>query len=290
MVACQTEAEHLRIASYQLDQTIYSRVDRFRTMSQSGLMDSFVVDSRQFFNFGRPQRISCAIYAKDMVLGKKDSVRVGIIHPLEKMYSYPLSEELPDYIVLSVYGQDTIPFELEHQNVGPVTNRTYFRINRNFYALTALDSNRQEIEVKALERRPSSPTVAELVTQFKQTPVRTLAGQDTLVRHEYGKKTVLYFFGVGTFKAAEHMKKLTAEIDNLGKDIQLILIDRNDTVENVEKFLADNDIDRPAFMSTAATCGGLQCIARLPYAVVINEQGRIVSHYVKPNQLLDYLQ
>lgn len=290
LIGCQAEAENFRDRKYLLDQTIYSRVDRFMLQSQSGEYDSLVVDDTQYFSFGENRRISCDIFAKDVVLGKNDSVRIGIVHPLEKVYAYPVPAELPDHIVLSVYGQDTIPFELEQQNVGPVTNRTYFRINRNFYALTALDSSRQNIEITTLDRRPSSPTVAELITRFKQAPVRTLAGQDTLIRHQYGQKAILYFFAVGSFEAKEKITSVIRQLDSAAyDDVQILLINRNDTPENIEEFLADSEIKEPVFLSTGATCSGLQCVPRLPYAVVVNESGRIVSHYVKPEHLLEYL-
>lgn len=225
------------------------------------------------------------VYAKDVVLAKGDSIRIGIIHPTEKKYSYPKPQDIPDLLLLSAYGQDSARFSLDQFNIGMVTNNTYFRVNRNFYALTSLDSTRQHIKIQKLDRRPSVPVAAELNARFKQVAVKTMSGQDTLIRHDPERQTILYFFTLGRRKGLG-LIELQQELKSLGnKAPRLIPINRTDSQQNLEAFIEEHQLDTPIYKGAISTCDGLQCRPELPYAMLINESGRVVSYYIYPKKL-----
>ncbi|PHI18528.1 hypothetical protein CEQ90_17415 [Lewinellaceae bacterium SD302] len=253
--------------------------------------DSFSHEFQQI-EFPGNGRILSKIFTKDIVLGRNDSVRIGIIHPLEKVYGYPKTITLADQLILTPYGQDTIPISLDQENVGPVTRSTVFRINRNYYSLNSLDSTRQRIELGTLERRPRSQPTAAIDTRFKGIAVRPLAAGDTTevrVQKEPGKATLIYFWSIAREGDLEELSERIAE---MGEAAPLVIaVSRTDSKANLLDFSSRHpNLSFPLYQATASTCNGLQCHPGISHAMVINSEGRILTHYRQHRDLLRHLQ
>lgn len=276
------------IYQIELDQTVVdNHLSRYYYVPGEGL-DS-VSERVQLVDFPGHGRVSSRITAKDVVLGRGDSIRIGIIQPLDKVFGYPESVELPDQLLLSPYGQDSIPISLDQENIGPVTGSTVFRIDRSFYSLNSLDSSRQHIEVSRLNRRPKRPVTAELNTRFKKVPVKTLNGKDSLILRDKDRMTILYFWSLGV-NAGESLIELNDTLRQLGTAApKVVAISRADSNTNLKAFAASHNLLLALYQSNGETCNGLHCHAALPYAVVVNEEGRIVTHHLKHSKLIEML-
>lgn len=289
---CKSSETDTATQAIFLDQSLKdTHIGRFYFLRDVGL-DSIEHDKQQI-NFPEHGRIICEIFTKDVVLGRDDSVRIGIIHPLEKVYGYPEAIALPDQLILSPYGQDTIPISLDQENVGPVTNSTVFRINRNYYGLNSLDSTRQNIVIKKLQRRPRSRPNAEMDTRLKKVSVRPLATEATdEVRLGYaeGKMTLIYFWSLG-LKEGAALLELSEKVAAMGEEApEVIAVSRADSKANLLAFCEQHpDLSFPIYQGTASTCSGLHCHAAVPYAVIVNPEGRIMTYYRHHDDLMRML-
>lgn len=287
LLSCGRDPEQ-DVHRIHLNQTVVdNHLSRYFYVPGQGL-DS-VAEQIQLVAFPGHGRIKSRITAKDVVLGRGDSIRIGIIQPLEKAFGEDRSIQLPDQLLLSPYGQDSIPISPDQENVGPVTGSTVFRIDRSFYSLNSLDSSRQHIEVSRLPRRPKRPVTAQLNTRFKKVPVKTLNGKDSLILRDKERMTILYFWSVGVNQGAS-LLELNEVLRQLGPAApKVVAISRADSNANLKAFQAEHQLTTPLYQSNGDTCSGLHCHAYLPYAVIVNEEGRIITHHLRHAKLIELL-
>lgn len=269
--------------AFKLDQTIVNHLFGALRYLQTVNGDTIDIGNEMFLIDN--EVVNCEIYAKDVVLGRDDSLRIGIIHPLERLYAYPQPRNLPDYLILGAYGQDSISIFLEQDNVGTISDRTFFRVDRNYYLLSSLDSSRQNIRVRSLERRPADLPVAELQSHLKKVPLTTERGLDTLIGHEAGRRELFYFFSLGVRDGSGLLETKEAIERSGTENVELIPVTHVDSPNNVAAFKEQYGYDGPVYSATSRTCENLLCQPNLPYGLLVNESGRVVSFNLRPREL-----
>ena len=264
-------------------------VGRYFYTPETGL-DS-ISPSLSLINLPEYGRTSVEIHSQDVVLGMNDSVRISIIHPLEKIYRFPQTIEGPDYLALTAYGLDTIPLATDQANIGPVSRRTYFRVGRQQYRLAAIDSSRTQIAIEPLQRGQELPITASYEPHFQRVPVRDLDGEDAIVDRSEDKELLLYFWRLGADEAADlrRMDSLYRQLPQaVGLDI--VGINRADSKANLTDFLNKYSISLSIYQNKALTCRSLTCHPMVPYGVLVNRNGRIVTHYFPRQSVVHYLE
>jgi len=236
-------------------------------------------------------RTSVEIHSRDLVLGRGDSIRISIIHPMERMFRYPETIEGPDYIALTAYGLDTLPIAVDQANIGPISRRIYFRVGRQQYRLAAIDSTRTQLAIEPLQRGQDLPITAAFEPNFQRVPVRTLSGDDTVIDQPPNKELILYFWRLGANEAAD-LRRIDSIYRQLPQEIapEIVGINRADSKINITNFLAKHELKIPIYQNTAQTCRSLACHPMVPYGVLVNKNGRIVTHYFYQLSLMDYME
>lgn len=229
------------------------------------------------------------VLAKDVVLGRDDSLRISIIHPFKSLVENWEIRPQPDYLLLTDYGQDTVLISFKHTNVGQVTSSTVFRVNRNFYSLNSLDSSRSKIELSKLERRPTKPVVAEMNTRFKNIAVKTLEGRDSLLRYQEGQLNLFYFWTLSHGGEA-HLLELNGLLKKMGNRApHLIAVNRRDGYAKLTAFVEANELEIPVYQHNQYTCEDVDCYAPTPNAMVVGENGNIINHQMSHDELINIL-
>ena len=236
-------------------------------------------------------RTSVEIHSRDVVLGRGDSVRISIIHPVERMFRYPETIEGPDYIALTAYGLDTLPIAVDQANIGPISRRTYFRVGRQQYRLAAIDSTRTQLAIEPLQRGQDLPITAAFEPNFQRVPVRSLSGDDTIIDRQADKELILYFWRLGADEAAD-LRRIDSLYRQLPPEVtpEIVGVNRADSRNNLANFLTKYELKIPIYQNTAQTCRSLACHPMVPYGVLVNKNGRIVTHYFYRRSVMNYLE
>jgi hypothetical protein len=228
---------------------------------------------------------------EDIVLNRRDSIRVGIIHPIAPIHDSVFKTPQPDYLMLSSYGVDSIPISFTSNGTGPITRRTFFRVGRETYRLASVDSTRSIIEIEPMKRGLDVDFAAEIDLRYKKVPLLTMDGRDTSISATKGRELILYFWGLGPAQGDDLVR-----LDSLYREIppevrpDVVAISRTDSKANLGRFLDEHDLIIPVFQSTPETCDGLNCHALLPYGFVVNSSGRIVNQNLRPWLLQSHLE
>ena len=231
------------------------------------------------------------IQVSDIVLNRRDSIRIGVIHPVAPIYDSIFATPQPDYLMLSSYGVDSVPISFTSKGTGPITRRTFFRVGRDIYRLASIDKTRSIIEIEPMKRGVDVEFAAEIDLRYKKVPLLTMDGRDTSIAATKGRDLILYFWGLGPAQGKDLVR-----LDSIYREVPLdsrpdiVAISRTDSKANLEKFLAENDLTIPVFQSTPETCSGLNCHSLLPYGLLVNSAGRIVNHNWRPWLLNGYLE
>lgn len=231
------------------------------------------------------------IQVSDIVLNRRDSIRIGVIHPVAPIFDSTFTTPQPDYLMLSSYGVDSIPISFTSKGTGPITRRTFFRVGREIYRLASIDKTRSIIEIEPMKRGVDVEFAAEIDLRYKKVPLLTMDGRDTSIAATKGSDLILYFWGLGPAQG-EDLVRLDSIYRKtpLASRPEIVAISRTDSKANLEKFLAENELIIPVFQSTSETCDGLNCHSLLPYGLIVNSSGRIVNHNWRPWLLNDYLE
>ncbi|MEL6141581.1 MAG: hypothetical protein AAFU67_08180, partial [Bacteroidota bacterium] len=71
---------------------------------------------------------------------------------------------------------------------------------------------------------------------------------------------------------------------------EIIGINRADSKANIANFLSEHSLGIPIFQNTAQTCRSLACHPMVPYGVLVNKNGRVVTHYFGRRSVIAYLE
>jgi len=230
----------------------------------------------------RNRRVKVDIPAADIVLGG-DSLRIAIVHTTGPAYDLDFEdyEPQPDQLLLTTVGNDTMPIALDMECIGPVSRQTIFRVGKQEYVLRSIGEDYRSVVIERLEDGRGLALTAELDLTYKQVPVKDLEGELTTIKRTPGKELVLYFWG--GFRGEERL----LEIDSLYRaappewreSFDLVAISRFSSGERTKAIVEENGIAIPVFTGTEKTCLRLNCTGYLPYAVRVDERGKIVSFH-----------
>ncbi len=233
------------------------------------------------------KRVAAQINAADVVLGG-DSIRIAIIHVTGRAFDWQTFDlNVPDYLMLTTYGNEVVPIAMDQDNIGPISRQTVFRVGRHDYVLREVSDDYRRIMIERTEAR-GLPLVAELDVYYKQVAVQNLTGDPALIKRTPGRDLALYFWGIGPTGGKDVIK-----LDSLYRasspaaqaGIEIVLINSLDSPASIRAFLAKNNIGFAAYKTTAKTCLRLNCHPYVPYYVGVNSQGRINTYYGWPDWL-----
>ncbi|MEM9836823.1 MAG: hypothetical protein AAF828_09995 [Bacteroidota bacterium] len=286
--ACLPEPK-TALRTVQLDQTMTDPTVRYQFYHPLTGWDSVPPSTPRLY-FPKIGGVYADFKVADIVLNSRDSVRIGIIHPTKKLNGTEFDPPQPDYLFLGSYGLDSIPVYIEQMGVGPVSRRTFFRVGREYFRLGSINEARDEITIEPIPRGFDIPIAASINLRYKRIPVRTITQKDSSIIQQAGKELVVYFWGLGPHQGTD-----LVELDSLVRNIppeqrpQVVAINRADSQQNLEDFLAAHDLEVPVYKSVPNTCEGLNCLPRLPYALIVNAQGRIINQNLPSPPLFDHL-
>ncbi len=232
--------------------------------------------------FANRQPHKVDIPAADIVLNG-DSIRFAIIHPTEPAYDWNFREqEIPsDHLLLTTYGNDTLPISLSMDGVGAISRQTVFRVGRHSYVLRYFTPEYDGVIIEQLPDRGGLPYTAELDLNYRPIPVEELDGTPATINRTPGRELLIYFWA--GFDNEIHLQQIdslyqalpTAEQEKL----EIVFIAQFNLQASVRAWVAENNIRLPVYYGTRKTCLRLNCSSHLPYYVAVDGRGRFTSFY-----------
>jgi hypothetical protein len=126
------------------------------------------------------------------------------------------------------------------------------------------------------------PLTAEMDAYYKQVPVKDLAGNPTTIKRVNGKELALYFFHLGYYRGDDvrYIDSLYQQLPAAEQDkLDIAFISRHSFQDSLSNFVDRENISLPVFQSSEKTCARMNCNPFLPYAMTVNERGRIASFF-----------
>lgn len=233
--------------------------------------------------------VEVQIKGQDVALTSSDSFRIGVVHPIRQIYADTSQEAppLPDLLLLSTTGRDSLPLSSMTNNVGAISRQSYFRVGRHYYHLSSIDSTRRQIVIKPLAGQSNRSTIAAIDLRFKPIRVKTLEQENYTIRRPKHKSLLLYFWSLGP-KGGKDLQQLDSLYQLLpeGAPLEVAAINRGDRAENIIHFQQEAQLRVPVYSSASGTCDGLDCSAFLPQVILVNEEGRIENYNLSVLKLL----
>lgn len=253
-----------------------------RSFFRRGIGWESLPDSLPLMYYPGSGLVEVQIRGQDVALSPGDSFRIGIIHPIRPLFpdTSQTAPVLPDLLLLSALGQDSLPLSFMGSSVGTIGRQTYFRVGRRHYHLSRVDSSRSQIQVRSLPAGSKRANVAAIELRFKPVQVKTLGEENYTLNRKEGKPLLLYFWSLGPQKG-DDLRQLDSLYRLLPADspLEIVAINRGDQVANLLRFQEEARVEIPIYLSTPSSCEGLQCSASLPHAMLVNDKGRIEQYH-----------
>lgn len=196
-----------------------------------------------------------------------------------------------DYILLSPIGQDTVPISLGATNVGTLRQSTLIQVDRAFFLLGPVDYYGDAIELIPWERCPADALTARLQTRMKQLPVQTITGEETYLSfHDTDGKSTLLLIWNYHFPSPDLVKELQEKAGLWGENWQIVGINMHSSTTELSAYLEKYPLDFPNYIMSTKTCRVLDCHTLPPYAIVLDENGRILQQGLKDSGIRYWLQ
>ncbi len=196
-----------------------------------------------------------------------------------------------DYILLSPIGQDTVPISLGATNVGTLRKSTIIQVDRSFFLLGPVDYYGAAIELIPWERCPTDALTARWQTRMKQLPVKTISGEETYLsfNNTDGKSTLLLIWNYH-FPSPDIVKELQDKAGLWGENWQIVGINMHSSTTELSTYLDESPLDFPNYIMSNKSCHVLDCHTLPPYAIVLDENGRILQQGLKDSGIRFWLQ
>lgn len=231
---------------------------------------------------GQAGQVYARIYGSDVtVAGSR--FRIGLIE------ARPDSSQTPPfagahYLFLHESGNDSLGLDPSLPNVGRLQTRTFFEVDRQRYLLTYADVAARRLSFRPVARDAAMRPVASLFTRLPRIPVSDAQGQSRFLDPPApGRRQLILLWSLGPDKGAT-IRRLRDAQDTL-RQWDITLINLLDEPGRVARFLQEQCIDFPNFYANERTCSVLLCHSLLPFAILTDEQGRIESFFLRPEQL-----
>ncbi len=228
------------------------------------------------------RRVRVSIPAADVVLGG-DSLRIALIHTEGPAFDWAFTEyqPAPDRLLLTTYGNDTMPIVTDMTSVGEISRQTVFRVGKQHYAVKSIAEDYGSLEIEALDDVRGLPLTAEIDLNYKAVPVKDLDGNATTIKRTPGKDLVLYFWG--GFLGVEQLKGVDSLYRALPEarqaELNVAVISRFSQQDDLKEMIDSLNFSLPVYLGTEKTCLRLNCTPYLPYFVTVNGRGRIASFH-----------
>ncbi|MFK8161383.1 MAG: hypothetical protein AB8H12_02885 [Lewinella sp.] len=239
------------------------------------------------------RRVRVNIPAADIVLGG-DSLRIALIRTVGPAFDWDFTEYVPepDRLMLTTYGNDTLPIVTDMASVGDISRQTVFRVGKQHYAIKTITDDYGSIEIEALEDVRDLPLTAEIDLSYKAVPVEDLDGNAATIKRTPGRKLALYFWG--GFYGNEQLLRVDSLYQALPEarrdEIDIAVVSRFSQAEELKMMVDTIDFKLPLYVGTEKTCLRLNCSPYLPYFVSVNGRGRISSFHDWSGVLEDRLE
>lgn len=244
-------------------------------------MDSIPRDLNIMF-LRNNRRVRVSIPAADIVLGG-DSLRIALIHSEGPAFDWNFTEyePVPDRLLLTTYGNDTMPIATNMACVGEISRQTVFRVGKQHYALSVIADDYSSIKIEALEDARDLPLTAELDLSYKAVPVEDFDGNPTTIKRTPGRELILYFWG--GFEGEKELSRLDSMYQALPEarreEIEIAVISRFRGGEDLRSAAENVDFLLPLYQRADKTCLRLNCSPYLPYFVTVNGHGQVTSFH-----------
>jgi hypothetical protein len=227
-------------------------------------------------------RVRVRIPAADVVLGG-DSLRIALIHTQGPAFDWDFTEyePVPDRLLLTTYGNDTLPIVTDMTATGEISRQTVFRVEKQYYSVRTIADDYGSLEIELLEDARGLPLTAELDLSYKSVPVKDLDGKATTIKRTPGRELILYFWG-GRYgnKQLRGLDSLYHALPRARRDeLDIAVISRFSQAEEMKMMVDSLDFSLPVYLGTEKTCLRLNCSPYLPYFMTVNGRGQIVSFH-----------
>jgi hypothetical protein len=228
------------------------------------------------------RRVRVSIPAADVVLGG-DSLRIALIHTEGPAFDWDFNEykPVPDRLLLTTYGNDTLPIVTDMGSVGEISRQTVFRVGKQHYAITTIADDYGSIEIEPIEDARGMSLTAEIDLNYKAISVQDLDGNTTSIKRTPGRELILYFWG--GFNGDKQLRGLDSLYHALPEirreEIDIAVISRFSRAEELKMLVDTLNFRLPLYLGTEKTCLRLNCSPYLPYFVSVNRRGRISSFH-----------
>ena len=228
--------------------------------------------------------VNVSVPATDVLLGS-DSVRIGIVRVLGPASTFagadpPGALSQPDYLLLMPPGTRTTKLYADQTNIGPISQRTVFRVGRHHYLLKSVDTTFTQLVIEPIDPGHNIPLTAELDIRYRRVNVTDLDGRSASIAHEPGKRLALCFTNVHDWAYSG-----IATLDSLGAAAReqglwkIACVNHSHSPASIRERVAETGVTLPFYKSTPTTCLNLNCRPNLPYCVEVNAAGNVVSYY-----------
>lgn len=253
-----------------------------------------LADSTTVFFDDSFHRLTANIYSEKVLLGE-DSVRIGIIQTTGWAFPWANGPFTPtDYLFLMLPRQEVIALHASLPSVGPVTDKTIFRVNRDHYVLRRLSDDRRRLTVERLPEGRGLTATAELNPNFRQMPVESLdpgVGK-TFIRRTPGKQLAVYFTRL-LEPDQEDVLRLDSAYAALPpaerERLDLVIVSEYVNTQTVGQTVGAMGLRLPVYVKTQTSCEGIDCYPGSRKFLLVDERGQMLSFAGQYSYLLGRL-
>ncbi|MEL7249741.1 MAG: hypothetical protein AAFO03_15035 [Bacteroidota bacterium] len=274
--ACQRNNQHLFL---RLDTQIYnSNFPLATSVSEEGLVSTMMVGTQGI------QKVATRSVDVDLPDGR---FRFSLI---DMNHNNRFGEVGVDLLVLSPFQQEVVPINLGTDNVGTLRPSNIIQVDRSFFLITNIDPTGETVELLAWERAPRNSVVANMQTRMKQIPVHNIAQEEThlSLRNENGKSTLLIVWNYQE-GSTRLIRALQDKQEDWQEEWQVVGINMRDEATELQEFLEQTPLAFPTYLMSSQSCGVLDCHALPPYALLLDDKGRVIQQGIKAEGLWSWL-
>lgn len=182
-----------------------------------------------------------------------------------------------DYLGLSLYGQDTVVLNQQAGTMGKLQKRTYFRVDNQYFLLTAIDSLGQHLSIAPADRVNSDALTATFDRRFGEIEIKTIAGDEV----QLDTKTDLEHHLLLIWDYHAESQALLQEVSDKAEDwsthTSVTGLNFVDDPQRLATYLQKQPISFPQYLVSNASCAKIPCGDRPPKGILLDRQGRLVA-------------
>ncbi len=164
---------------------------------------------------------------------------------------------------------------------GYLRYRTFFKVDRDRYELIEIDPGGEQLTIQKVPDHTVVSAAASFYTFLPNILVEDTTGVRIPLRscRPENESLEIFIWSLGPHQGAI-IKELNERYVKEGP-FNIVGINMLDTKERVKTFVRNNNIKIPCYFAIEDTCEELGCFAALPFALRIDDRGRIVEHGIR---------